>query len=83
MMDSDGAMIEDIKYRCTPSDSGQRTRCAIDENLWPICRRDENTFTYLVQTYSPIYFCRPIVDVLFFTQQIAASALSLALGSRT
>ena len=61
-----------------------RSMAARNENLWSICRRDENTFTSLVQTYSQITFFMPIVDDLFFIQQsTAATALSLSRESRS
>jgi hypothetical protein len=55
-----------------------------NENSWSTFRRDENTFTSLLQTYSQITFFMPIVDDLFFIQQsTAATALSLSRESRS
>jgi hypothetical protein len=61
-----------------------RSIAAGNEDLWTICRRDENTFTSLVQTYSQITFSMPIVDDPFFIQQsTAVTALSLSRESRS
>jgi hypothetical protein len=57
MVDSDGAAIEDMDSdTLLPTQVDARN---LMKNLWCICRRDENTFTPLVQMYSLMAFDTP------------------------